>query len=157
MMKMVGRSTLNKININIRVLNKSDFLSPEEIKDLKIFGAWMNHHGIVDGKRKFDIVLNESRYKKNSKTSTNRIKYLIQDLSHELTHVKQYLKNELFDYVDGTVRYKGKRIKKWEDDVSYWSSPWEVEAYGNEICLPKLFMIELKHNENKRRNVGALA
>lgn len=54
-------------------------------------------------------------------------------LAHEMVHVKQYAKGELFDYVEGgpdTVRWRDEK-RNW-GGVDYMNLPWEQEAYGSE-------------------------
>ena len=63
------------------------------------------------------------------------------DLGHEMIHVKQYLNNEIFDYKNGFVRYKG---EEFDDSYkskleNYFESPWEIEAYGRELGLFRIY------------------
>ena len=55
-------------------------------------------------------------------------------LSHELIHVKQYVKNEMFEYSNaslyGAVRYKNKIY--WYDNIKYRKLPWEKEAFAKQ-------------------------
>lgn len=72
---------------------------------------------------------------------------IIQTLAHEMVHVKQYAKNELYKSLR---MYKGKttlnsiwqgapwKPKSREDP--YWDSPWELDAYGREIGLYRRWM-----------------
>ena len=68
------------------------------------------------------------------------------DLGHELIHVKQYLNNEIFDYTDGAVRYKGSYFdSSYQDNEElYYDSPWEIEAYGREQGLFKMFVTKMR-------------
>ena len=55
-------------------------------------------------------------------------------LAHELVHVKQYARCELYDY-QGKYFGKYARFKKWRYDYSkipYKKQPWEKEAYARE-------------------------
>jgi len=74
------------------------------------------------------------------------LKQLLIDLGHELVHVKQYLNNELFDYKSGDVRYKGLFFdaSHYTEEEKYFDSPWEIEAYGREWGLYKIFCNKLK-------------
>jgi hypothetical protein len=59
-------------------------------------------------------------------------------LAHELVHVKQWAKNEKYDYEkDNTVRFKGKIYDT--DKLSYWEYPWELEAYSYELPIVQLW------------------
>lgn len=55
-------------------------------------------------------------------------------LAHELIHVKQYAKNEMFDYQNralyGATRFKNEVY--WAQQMSYRELPWEKEAYAKE-------------------------
>jgi len=63
-------------------------------------------------------------------------------LAHEMVHLKQYAKGEVKDKL-----YKRKYVKVWmgqvyDDEISYWDQPWEIEAYGLENSLIAKFLIE---------------
>lgn len=60
-------------------------------------------------------------------------------LAHEMVHVKQYVTGELVDH--GThCSWKGKAYKEYEaDSEEYFFSPWEVEAYGMQVGLYRLY------------------
>ena len=64
-------------------------------------------------------------------------------------HVKQYLNSEMFDYVAGGVRYKGSYFDHSYQisEELYYDSPWEIEAYGREWGLYKMFKTKLKDEE----------
>lgn len=66
-------------------------------------------------------------------------------LAHELVHVKQYAKNEVYDYVDGThSRWLKERIN-WKK-TRYYDLPWEKEAYALQKVLTKRFLNEAQVN-----------
>lgn len=51
---------------------------------------------------------------------------------HEMVHVKQYAKGELYESSrQGKMRWQGKYVK----DMDYWDQPWEIEAAGRETGL----------------------
>lgn len=63
-------------------------------------------------------------------------------LAHEMVHLKQFAKGEVKDKL-----YKRKYVKVWkgevyDDEVSYWDQPWEIEAYGMENSLVAKFLME---------------
>lgn len=63
-------------------------------------------------------------------------------LAHEMVHLKQFAKSEMKDKL-----YKRKYVTMWRgqiygEDVSYWDSPWEIEAYGLENSLVAKFLSE---------------
>lgn len=60
-------------------------------------------------------------------------------LAHEMVHVKQYVTGELVDH--GThCSWKGKNYEEYEaNSDDYFFSPWEVEAYGMQVGLYRLY------------------
>ena len=54
---------------------------------------------------------------------------------HELVHVKQYARNEL--------EMLGGSTNRWNGNIgpsgNYWEYPWEIEAYGREFCLYRMY------------------
>jgi hypothetical protein len=76
---------------------------------------------------------------------------ILRGLAHELTHVKQYARGEMKDYIKmpSKVRWQDYIYEVDQDqdgDLDYWTSPWEVEAYGNEKCLYVLLQKHMKGN-----------
>lgn len=80
---------------------------------------------------------------------------MIQTLAHEMIHVKQYAKNE---HVKKHLTTKGglmiqsywmgKLWKPIKDEVDYYDSPWEIEAYGREVGLMHRW---IKHKEKHKK------
>lgn len=58
-------------------------------------------------------------------------------LAHEMVHVKQFTKGELFDYLSAKkLDYsKFRQIEYNINKIDYWDHPWEIEAYGRELGL----------------------
>ena len=56
-------------------------------------------------------------------------------LAHEMVHLKQFVRGELFDYETGRVQWKTKSFGR----VHYEDSPWEREAYRLEDKLYEKF------------------
>ena len=150
---MVRPSLLRKSYICIRIMRSEDHAEGQGISDLKEYGAWVHYRGVVNGRKKFDMVLNARRLNRRAKNPIVRLKGLMLDMAHELVHVKQYLKNELFDYVDGKAKYKGEifLIGRSDNDAVYYNSPWEIEAYGREQGLYKMFKTMLKNEAKKNK------
>jgi hypothetical protein len=151
--KFVRPSVLNKSTIIIKVITANELTDRSDYSDFTDAKAWMTYDGIVDGKKKFTVILNAARQGKKSKTPWVRIKMLMMNVGHEMIHIKQYLNNELFDYVDGKARYKGQvfHLGHSDDLEKYFDSPWEIEAYGREYGLYKVFVRKLK-DELKEKN-----
>lgn len=76
-----------------------------------------------DRPREFELEIN----------SAVRLRRLLETVAHEMVHVKQFARGEL---------YQGIRVNKhrwqgeWLDDnIDYWDLPWEIEAHGREVGL----------------------
>lgn len=67
--------------------------------------------------------------------STVKIRNILITLAHEMVHVKQWAKDEMYEYTNmmGMVRFKGEKIHLELTD--YWDYPWEIEAYGKQLGL----------------------
>jgi len=137
--KLLRPSIVRKANITIRIVMNDDL--DGEVMDLKKYSGWVTYEGIFEGKKRFNVILNAKRQNRNAKKPMFRLKKLFLDLSHELTHIKQYLNNEMFDYADGKSRFRGEIFPqgKSDEDAVYFNSPWEIEAYGREQGMYKMF------------------
>lgn len=138
--KYVTRYRQNKIEVEINL-----------VEDRKMtWGGDCTYIGIEEDKKKFEVRIQSSLVKKQAKKIDTRMKDLVATLIHELIHVKQYVNNQLFDYVDGkTVRYEGKIYKDSDDFISYWDSPWEIEAYGRSVGTYEMFIRCLKKKQTE--------
>ena len=81
---------------------------------------------------------------------SNKIKNtrrIIQTLAHEMIHVKQFAKGEMYDHIHAAkVRWKNKNYNV--DEIDYWDYPWEIEAYGKELGLYVKFLTEYDLSNN---------
>jgi len=104
--------------ISLSVLFKDD------LGENNAYCMWMdgNHKP-----RKFKVVISSSMGRRKT----------LEILAHEIVHVKQYVTGQLMDYNNGQmVRWNGKKMFYDENDVdSYYDSPWEIEAYGQQVGL----------------------
>lgn len=58
---------------------------------------------------------------------------LLQTVAHEMVHVKQYARGELYE---GSRIAKHRWQGKWvSNNIEYWDTPWEIEAHGREHGL----------------------
>lgn len=62
---------------------------------------------------------------------------IAQNLAHELVHAKQFIRGEI-NSTNYNYRRSGQKAVDYTD-VSYRKRPWEVEAYGLEEPLTKLY------------------
>ena len=66
--------------------------------------------------------------------TTVNARNLLINLAHEMVHVKQWAKDEMYEYMEPhMVRFKGEKIHL--NEVDYWDYPWEIEAYGRQLGL----------------------
>jgi hypothetical protein len=146
--KFVRASVLNNSTIIIKVITADELTDRSDYSDFKDAKAWMTYEGVVEGKKKFTVIMNAARQGKKSTIPWIRIKMLMMNVGHEMIHIKQYLNNELFDYVDGKARYKGQVFHTGHSDdlEKYFDSPWEIEAYGREYGLYRVFVKKLKED-----------
>jgi hypothetical protein len=72
---------------------------------------------------------------------------------HEMVHVKQYAKGELFQSLKECNLHKWNR-KEWVNDekVPYWDLPWEIEAHGREkgLMLDWMSVTDLLSEDEKQ-------
>ena len=114
--KLMGKRLLGSLEITINL--KKNLLTKEGNEGSAI---WED-----DGyrSREFSIELD----------TTVKIRNLLITLAHEMVHVKQWAKNEMYEYMEPhMVRFKGEKIHLKETD--YWDYPWEIEAYGKQLGL----------------------
>lgn len=69
-------------------------------------------------------------------------KRTLKTLAHELIHVKQFAKRELYDHIinPDLSTWKGQRVNSKE--VDYSAHPWEQEAYAMEVSLLNRWAID---------------
>jgi hypothetical protein len=143
--KFVRNGILKAAKINIKVLTADEISKREDADDLASYKAWCTYDGNDGVYKKFTVVLNANRIKQKGKTSKTRLSSLMVDLAHELVHVKQYLNGEMRDYVDGSYKFLGQKYKPIPDGdetEEYYDSPCEIEAYGREQGLYRMFWIK---------------
>lgn len=63
--------------------------------------------------------------------ATKKNNILLRILAHELTHVRQYARREMVEYIDGTIIWKGRKCHR----TKYYDLPWEKEAFHLEHKL----------------------
>jgi hypothetical protein len=65
--------------------------------------------------------------------SKMKLRRTLEVLAHEMVHVKQYARGELYvGAYSGKHRWQGKWVS---DNINYWDAPWEIEAHGRESGL----------------------
>ena len=82
-------------------------------------------------------------------------------LAHELVHVKQFATGQMNRHIITRKTTSGKRLTGtlWEGEVyssakyedseeGYYNSPWEIEAYGREVGLYRLWKQSIGEKED---------
>jgi hypothetical protein len=75
--------------------------------------------------RKFIIEVDERLYEKPT--------YIA--LAHEMVHVEQRATGRCYDYVNNAPYVKWNKQVINSQDIDYWDSPWEIEAFGKQYGL----------------------
>ena len=75
------------------------------------------------------------------KETMNRVDYL-KAIAHELVHVKQIARNELFYYMNKPAKWRDTFVD--DTKVHYYDLPWEIEAHGRELGLWVRYKYHLK-------------
>ena len=64
----------------------------------------------------------------------SKIRNMLITLAHEMVHIKQWAKGEMYEYaIPGKVRFM--KTKYDMNDLNYWDYPWEIEAFGKQLGL----------------------
>lgn len=145
--RFVTQSVQRRAKIFIKLQDASEIADPVARRDFQKYTAWCQYTGVSDERRSFAVTLNAKLVNKRSRRPLIRLRNIMTDLGHELVHVKQYLNNEIFDYTSGDVRYKGTLYDSaWaENEEAYFDAPWEIEAYGRELGLYRMFCQHAKN------------
>ena len=114
--ELLGRRMPKHILIDIKLT--------KDLKEKEGAYGFCHITGSVNKPREFMIELDASM-----KHSWDQI---LTWLAHEMTHLKQFVRNELYDGVDGSVQWKSKRYVR---SPQYEDMPWEREAYRLETKL----------------------
>ena len=78
---------------------------------------------VYDRPRTFELEIN----------SAIRLRRLLETVAHEMVHVKQFARGELYHGIRvNKNRWQGEYV---DDKVDYWDLPWEIEAHGREVGL----------------------
>ena len=98
-----------------------------------------NVHGYCDW--------NDSSYKARDFTISIRPnlskKQTLLAIAHEMVHVKQYAKGELYDLTRSRkCKWRGGVVDNF--NTSYWDLPWEIEAHELELTLYREFMADMR-------------
>ena len=117
--RLLGKRILKSLSINIKLTRT--LLKNDGIEGSCIWGEWDDWK---KSPRDFDIELD----------STINIRDILINLAHEMVHVKQWVRDEMYEYADpNKVRWMRKTYDMSEMD--YYDYPWEIDAFGRQLGL----------------------
>ena len=118
---LLGKRMVNNIYLDIKLT-----------KDLKKKEQAYGFCHIIDDSlsrpREFNIELDASM--------RHPFSQILTWLAHEMVHLKQFVRGELFDYESGRVQWKS---RAYSEKIHYDDHPWEKEAYRLESELYEMF------------------
>ena len=84
-----------------------------------------------------EIDFDDSNHRPNEFTMTidcaGSKRTVMETIAHEMVHLKQYAKGELFDLSRcGSTRWQNNLV---DSQTNYWDLPWEIESHGKELGL----------------------
>ena len=114
--KLMGKRTIANLEININL--KKDLMDKHKSEGTAI---WEDDN---IRPKEFLIELDVGVKTRN----------LLITLAHEMVHVKQWVKNEMYEYSrPDEVRFNKTKFNMSE--IDYWDYPWEIEAFGRQLGL----------------------
>ena len=127
-------------------------LFSRKYRDVELHIKIMRLHGIEGQSNPHpDYLITRTNVFEIELDSRQSIKKLRYALVHELVHVRQMLRGELYLYArtEDAIKWRGKIYKQTLEhlpgdkisnaDAAYWLSPWEREARGYEEGLIRLW------------------
>ena len=114
--KLMGKRLINNLEININL--KRNLYEKDKSEGTAI---WEDESSRP---KEFTIELD----------CDTKVRNILITLAHEMVHVKQWAKNEMYEYYKGDeVRFM--KTKYDMNNLNYWDFPWEIEAYGKQLGL----------------------
>ena len=115
--KLMGKRLMNSLKINIHL--RRNLITKEGNEGTAV---WEDDY--CDRPREFTIELD----------LTFSIRDVLITLAHEMVHIKQWARGEMYEYSKSPmVRFHTTKFKL--DDINYWDYPWEIEAFGKQLGL----------------------
>ena len=115
--KLMGKRLMSGLEIHINL--RKNLIDKEDCEGT---ATWEDDY--CDRPKEFTIELDV----------TYSIRDALITLAHEMVHVKQWAKGEMYEYLKpGLVRFH--KTKFDIDNIDYWDYPWEVEAFGKQLGL----------------------
>jgi hypothetical protein len=117
--RLMGKRMLKNLSIKIE-LNRT-LLKTDGIEGSCVWDEWNEWE---KSPRDYSIVLD----------STISLRDILINLAHEMVHVKQWVRDEMYEYAEpNKVRW----MKKTYDmsEMNYYDYPWEIDAFGRQLGL----------------------
>ena len=116
--KLMGKRLMSGLEIHINL--RKNLIDKEDCEGT---ATWEDDY--CDRPKEFTIELDV----------TYSIRDALITLAHEMVHIKQWAKDEMYEYMNvaGLVRFKGEKFHM--EITDYWDYPWEIEAYGKQLGL----------------------
>ena len=117
--RLMGKRLMKTLNIKIDL--KRTLLSKEGMEGSCIWDEWED---LRKTPRDFHIELD----------STISLRDILINLAHEMVHVKQWVKGEMYEYANpNEVRWMKKKYDM--GNMNYYDFPWEIDAFGRQLGL----------------------
>ena len=117
--RLVGKRLMKTLYIKID-LTKT-LLKKDGIEGACIWDTWDD---LKKTPRDFHIELD----------TTINLRDILINLAHEMVHVKQWVKGEMYEYADpNKVRWMKKKYDM--EEMNYYDYPWEIDAFGRQLGL----------------------
>lgn len=117
--RLMGKRLIKTLVININLIR--NYTEKEGCEGSAIWDSWDD---LRKTPRDFTIELDSSISLRN----------MLINLAHEIVHVKQWVKGEMYEYADpNMVRFMKKKYDM--NNLDYFDYPWEIEAFGRQLGL----------------------
>lgn len=115
----------------------SQFLMPSSLTDKLTITLDFTNKNLDKKEYGFCDFVNNGKTPRNFTVNVKNTfskRYILIILAHEMVHVKQYATGQLKEFVRANRgKWKGDTFNY--DEIDYWFTPWEIEAYGMENGL----------------------
>ena len=117
--KLMSKTLVNTLGITVKLTHNLT-----EKEGAEGFCIWDEWDDLRKTPREFTIDLD----------SSISIRDILINLAHEMVHVKQWVKGEMYEYSKSNmVRFMKKKYDM--NDMDYYDYPWEIEAFGCQLGL----------------------
>ena len=118
--KLMGKRLLKTLEIDIKLIRNMS--AKTDCEGTCIWNEWED---LKKTPREFTIELD----------SSISIRNILTNLAHEMVHVKQWVKGEMYEYSSNSNMIRFMKKKYDMNDMDYYDYPWEIEAFGRQLGL----------------------